>query len=332
MEAAKRTAGPRDLTDRGALTAEARAEVIRSCQAAWAQMPGDQKELYLAIMRDKREARAAQDAEQHSGAVRPQVAASTFSTKSAWGMGSKACLIHPAVVQQAFAQGDRLPSNAELYNSNEYFVDEPLSGDLLGDGIELEGCPLLGRNVCRRHPDIQSIDVVARMLARLARSVGAAAASSNDILIMLEGAELKPGVAGNRCRMFCLLSEAAFSPASEIFTICEICSHGDFSADELLFPFEVRVGLEACRLPLPGALPAMCIKHRTSDEVALAAVGSASRWRAVALEYQIVSTMVMSVSGLAAAVFDSSAAGGLPGNAKIARDRANEMQSIDALN
>lgn len=54
LEAAKRMAPASDLSARGTLTEAARLAVVRDCQATWAGMSDDQKEMYLNIYRDRR--------------------------------------------------------------------------------------------------------------------------------------------------------------------------------------------------------------------------------------------------------------------------------------
>lgn len=231
MQAAKRTASQSDLTAKGTLTDTARRTVVKTCQETWARMDAGQKGLYLDLYRERRKERAQQLGQAAASRRADSIASSSFSCTSSWGVGSRHCAVHPVMIQQAFQQGQRLPSYSEVYNPDEFYIKDGLDGELLGADIGLDGCPVQRRNVCRDQSDIQAVDRLARILNAMARKVGAVAAASSDLLLMFEGSGLKAeGAPSGRARFFGLLSEASYNPLGQTFTMCEVLGSTTFAA------------------------------------------------------------------------------------------------------
>lgn len=149
MQAAKRTASQSDLTAKGTLTDTARRTVVKTCQETWARMDAGQKGLYLDLYRERRKERAQQLGQAAASRRADSIASSSFSCTSSWGVGSRHCAVHPVMIQQAFQQGQRLPSYSEVYNPDEFYIKDGLGGELLGADNALDGCPVQRRNVCR---------------------------------------------------------------------------------------------------------------------------------------------------------------------------------------
>lgn len=296
MEAAKKIAPASDLTKAGALTDTARQKVIAESKAAWAAMSDEERRQRLEAFRERREA-AGLVATQI--AVAPEASADAFSQSSAWGMGTARCTVHPAMVQSAFRDGQRLPTYEEVFDKRQFLVPEPvLAEELRGEHIQLEGCPCLGTTVCRQAPRITEITELGSMLSRLMQTLGAPASRSCDVLVMLEGCEVRdPTGAQTRSRLFGLLCDGNFNPLAQVFTMCEVLGNHEVGMDDLAFPFDVRLAQEHCRLRIPTEAPQMCLHHVAGDEFAQMAVSLAVHWKIFTLDYTMVSIMVMRITG-----------------------------------
>lgn len=318
MEAAKQIAAAADLSPAGTLTDEARARVIQESKAAWANMTDEGRKVYLDAFRDRQDARRALSPSRSE--VAPLGAASAsgsrFSQESAWGMGTAKCAVNPAMVQAAFRDGRKLPTYEQVFNPTAFMVPEgtPLES-LRGDDIEPEGCPCLpGTTLCQLSLADVEISRVVLLLNKVAKILGAVASRSCDILVMLEGAGVRvPGNGGARSRLFGLLSGATFKPLGQEYTICEVLHGHDVGQESLAFPFDVRLMSEPCRLLIPGEPPVTCLRHMSGDEFAQMAVGLATHWTALRLEYQLVDIMTMRVTG--ASKFEAPA-----GPSKVAKE------------
>ena len=262
-------------------------------------MTAEQKALYRDVYHaDRRQWQ--ERLNQASGDVeRLELQESAFSDKSAWGLGSAQCNVHPKVIQQAFRQGCKLPAYSDVFNDSEFFKTESLGTELLGGDVVLDGCQWSGRNVCRQSPDIAAIDRVVRILYKTTAQLGAATCRSCDTLLMLVGSGLKgPADGCARRRLFALVSDASFNPGFQDYTLCDVLGGHCVTGDSLEYPFEVRVASESNTLQVPNTRErARCFKHRTSDELAEIASGLAHEWRVAQLSYAMVSSMVMKVTG-----------------------------------
>ena len=96
-------------------------------------MTAEQKALYRDVYHaDRRQWQ--ERLNQASGDVeRLELQESAFSDKSAWGLGSAQCNVHPKVIQQAFRQGCKLPAYSDVFNDSEFFKTESLGTELLGE-------------------------------------------------------------------------------------------------------------------------------------------------------------------------------------------------------
>lgn len=232
------------------------------------------------------------------------------------------------MVQEAFKQGARLPPYSEVYDPKAFLVEEGLV-DLAGAGVQIDGCPVLHRNLCRASPGVDRADALVVAMNHMARHVGAGVAASGDLLLMFEGSGPAAASTGTMRRIFCLLSDASYKPQSQVYTMCDLCGSCETS-EHMSYPFELVLATEASRLSVPSAPDSRSLAHRTSDELASMAVKLAHSWRIVALHYNIVSTMRMKVDGLAASVYDSALRG--DGVRRQAEARQKEINAVLSLN
>lgn len=301
MRAAKEIATASSLTPRGPMTAEARARVIEESRASWATMSQDDKAMYQDMYKNRMEERrsAVRDAAgQQEGDVAQDEGA--IFPSSPWGCGGRSMTVHPSLIQKAFAQGQRIPTINQVYEEGAHIVSESERADLVGEDVQIDGCLVQGRNLCPLDPLFRQADALARAIAKIVDRIGATQANLGDSLFMLEGRGVQELGArdGHFVMWFVLLSCASFSPKFQDFTWCDITSPTSLPEGEVAFPIDVRLGTTSTALTLPGAPPTRCLAHLTSDTLCKRMAQTARCWRIVVVDYDMLSTMHMQVTGL----------------------------------
>lgn len=232
------------------------------------------------------------------------VPAADYSPLSHWGVGTKDSTVHPRFVQDHFASGQSLPAMDEVYDPDAFRV--PASSipedPLLGDGINVLGCPLRGRNVCCNDPQQPTIRRIAQALSTLTRAAGKALAKSGDLLVLAESVGPLLGGAEGKARRLALLTAPVYKPMFQDLTLCTFADGITHTAADLVFPFDVEVSTSPCRLQLPGDEQSEVFRHSTSDEFAKALSAEAMSWSLQALDYEVVSAFKMRVGGYYSAV------------------------------
>lgn len=295
QRSAKAVARPSQLTPSGVLKPEVRAALTEECKAEWASMSAEEKARWRQVFQERREERKRDVA---------QAALATSNVEgqarlSHWGMGSRGSIVHPKIVESYFASGNKMPTAKDVYNQDEFRVtnDAPI-GDLLGQGINLLGCPLRGRNLCIHDEDVQTVAGICASFSALVAALGKPRAKSADALIMCEGSRVKDPLAdGPRVRAFVLLTEAAYKPLYQDFTRCK-APELDTNTIELAFPFEVEVCRDKVRLDIDGEEPAIRPFYMTSAELAKEMASVAEEWNLQLLRYTPLSALRMLVEGV----------------------------------
>lgn len=292
MAAAKAIAPSADLSKAGALTDIARRRVLEDCKERWANMGELEKEPYKELFRVRQRERQERVEEKPPAEGSFDACASGFCLKSAWGMGSGRCAVHPGAVQAAIAQGARLPAYQQFFDPMAFAVPTGLQGGLRGDGLEVDACPLVGRIVCKTSANFKTVGALFKQLDHIARRAGSVESKACDTLVMLEGVAA-PG-ASQRHRLFVLLTDVSLSPLCAYWTLCEYRGGRELEHEGLAFPFEVSLVSEASPLNVSGAADdALRFAHRASDELAQLAGRVGDGWRLHLLEYSLVDVFVM---------------------------------------
>lgn len=123
LKSAKELALPKDLTTRGTLTPTALAAVMERISREWKHLSAEERALFQARYEDRLQKRRAQAAQPDQG---PSAISDTQTecAESHWGNGSRACSIHPGLVQKAL-QTCKMPKDAEVFDRSEFVVPPP---------------------------------------------------------------------------------------------------------------------------------------------------------------------------------------------------------------
>lgn len=298
LAAAKRLALPQDLTVAGALTAEALQRARRQCQTDWAGMTVEQRAPFKVLYENRllqRKAAAAREASRSvaEDAVQP-------AGRSHWHCGSKSLIVHPRFVQAALTESRALPKVEEVHNTTEFSIQAPEAAPLIGEGVVLESCPVLGRNLCKDHADKASVTALHTLMKSLCDRLGKQVANGGDILVLFEGMEAKPPLDFEVDRHLALLSSVTWSPRFCDWTMCMAQPPASVSPAALSFPLVVDLELVplSAVLPAPAAEARSSFHHETSEDLALKLQGRASKWRLRLCKYDLVSPTRMLVTGL----------------------------------
>ena len=106
--------------------------------------------------------------------------------RSLWTGGTKTDVVDPALLQEAFRSGERLPTAKDLVGENAY-AEGPLNGRLLGDGIRLHGCGQRAHNACDASIHKAQVDGINRTFNRFVRNLTKLVARSCEVLVVAEG-------------------------------------------------------------------------------------------------------------------------------------------------
>lgn len=136
------------------------------------------QKVYEDMYRDRMAERRMESKGKELAAVTADDPAERMSVASALGCGGQGMVVHPSLVVKAFEQGQRLPSNAALFDETEFLVPATLNETLLGEGIKIDGCLVCGRNLCPLDADILQVNRIVAGLNSLVGHIGAAEAHS----------------------------------------------------------------------------------------------------------------------------------------------------------
>lgn len=305
LASAKRLAPRQDLTQRGSWTADALQRERSRCKEAWQALPIDQKRqytiLYEARLDERRRlANLAQQAAQAQDVAIADSAAAAPSARSHWHYGTDHFIVHPKFVQEALSRAKALPSPQEVHNPTEFAVQAPEPGPLLGGDIILDPCPLLGRNVCRNHPDHDAVTRLHLAMKTMIDRLGKATADSGEVLFLFEGTQLKPLAEGPgpAYRVFALLSQVTWSPRFCDWTLCVAEPVAATATADLQLPVLVDLETSPVQLaPIQVGGPQIGLRHETSDDLALHLSAMAWQWEIRICQYALVSPMRMKVTG-----------------------------------
>lgn len=126
--------------------------------------------------------------------------------------------------------------------------------------------------------------------------LGAAAARTADILVMMEGTSLRvQGETGNH-RIFALLSQVSYSPKFQDWTICEPSRSTDTTAEVLQLPLQLTLGMGRPPYAALG-FGGECLRHEASSDLAARMSAIALHWRLRVCQYKLVSPMQMEMHG-----------------------------------
>lgn len=341
LRGAKRLAAQADLGPRGALRPEVLQRVRDDARVAWQALPAEGKEAYgtmyrarLAERRTEAVAKAAAEAQRKRDGGDNSEACDQHSL---WGLGSQSCAVHPKFLQQVLGGGQRLPPGQQVYGAREFVVEDPLPGDLLGEGVVLDSCCHLGRNLCALHPNFDEIMKIHTSMVRLCERVGKQAMKTGDTLVIFEALQLRAGGADSQAKVFALATNMTYSPKFVDWTICHVVSEGRLGIGvPLSFPLEVDIGFQRADLGHPALAAVDIIEHETSAELSRRLFELSGEWRLRVAQYDLVSPLRMRVVGVEPAPqFDMrcSASGSAP-VAQVARkgDKSLNSELQDALN
>lgn len=299
LRTAKRLAPDSDRTPAGALTAEALQRARRKAQSDWQRMGLADKEAYQAMYRARlAERRQTSAVVAISGGAAAASVAGGAMRKSHWSCGAERSVIAPEVIQQAFANGAKLPTNAELFNHSEFAIRDPEPGPVYGHGLVLESCGTLGRNLCRLHPRHAEASVAHDSLKMLADRLGPSAANSCDALVMFES--IAPGSDDGppRRRHWALLCHASYQPKFSDWVWCSPAEGVAVHKSDLPLPLEVCLASAPVRIAGVGEQHELGFQHVSSDDLCLALVEEAPRWRMRICVYELLAPLRMKITGL----------------------------------
>lgn len=268
LRVAKQAALPTDKTSTGSLTAAALKRARDACVAEWQLLTQEQKRPY----KDLFEARLAERrriATERLESGPGEGNAGPLCPSSHWGCGSGTAVVHPKFVREALAATGRLPPPAEVYNTTEFTITSPEESPMLGAGLQLEPCHLLGRPVCKTHPKHKHLSQIHDAMKVMTDRLGKDVVATGDVLCLFEGAH--PDGAHE---VFALLTRASYSPKFQDWTLCKPLAT-EVGRGALEFP--VLVELDSRLLPaLPGGLATAATTLRT--EPATTSPSASARW------------------------------------------------------
>lgn len=292
LRVAKQAALPTDKTSTGSLTAAALKRARDACVAEWQLLTQEQKRPY----KDLFEARLAERrriATERLESGPGEGNAGPLCPSSHWGCGSGTAVVHPKLVREALAATGRLPPPAEVYNTTEFTITSPEESPMLGAGLQLEPCHLLGRPVCKTHPKHKHLSQIHNAMKVMTDRLGKDVVATGDVLCLFEGAH-----SDGAHEVFALLTRASYSPKFQDWTLCKPLAT-EVGRGALEFP--VLVELDSRLLPaLPGGLAtaATTLRTETSDYLALRLSEMALEWRLRVCRYGLLSPARMRVVGV----------------------------------
>lgn len=245
-------------------------------------------------------------------------------------------MVHPNIAQKALSGGVKLHSAAEVNNSKEFAIEEA-GGDgeaFLGDGLVIDACVHLGRNICKHHRDFEKISLMQRALNTMCDRLGKTVAKSGEVLLLFEA---PIGGGPDIARAFALMTGVSLSPKFQDFTMCHAESGAALGEADLVLPLQLVLVLAGLPLVIPGE-SAVGLQHMTSSELLLSLLAQAPQWRMRICKYTLLTPMQMVVTGLEGAEqFDLLCGGHQPKAARIGQRRnaastAAELEAVFALN
>lgn len=188
LAAAKRLALPQKLTPGEKLTAGTLQRIRGRCRAEWTAMSAEQKAPFSDLHRARLVERRTAAAKAATRANQPGEHRAV-SARSHWNYGSENFAVHPKFVQEALVAQAALPSLQEVHNITEFAVQAPEDAPMLGEGVVLEACVVLARNLCKQHPHHPAVTRLHLAMKTMCDKLGKAVANSGDVLILFEGSK-----------------------------------------------------------------------------------------------------------------------------------------------
>lgn len=185
-------------------------------------------------------------------------------------------------------------------NTTEFTIERPDHDALAGEGLVIDACPHMGRNICQHHHNFAKTSVLQASLNLLCDRLGKAFANTGDVLLIFGGTGMTGPPGAQVIRKFALLSGISWSPKFQTFTMCNpIGSRALVDREELALPLHLTLGLTDLEF-VPGVV-ASGLHHETSSDLAIGLCDLATSWRLRVCKYRLLSPMEMSVIGFEAA-------------------------------